>query len=224
MALAGPSMSLPEVSLGSNPYRSFSGHVAPGVTSDVLTVPTGQEFIVTMFKAEHSSFEMLQDSTVILSGRALDQKSSYSIAVGRGLLRIEEGATLSLRYVSSGGSHYFLQGYFVHAGSPYRATNGRSAATSPATVFTADEGRDFLVRTIGLSTYSCDVYMDGSMAIAGNSFAAFDLGPHYGTSMSGGAFAMGLGAMVLPEDSQLQIVARDGVTCDYYIDGEYIKP
>jgi hypothetical protein len=35
---------------------------------------------------------------------------------------------------------------------------------------------------------------------------------------------MGRGALVLPAGSQLQIVARDGVTCDDYIDGEYIFP
>jgi hypothetical protein len=221
-AHSGPSLGLPEVSLGSNPYRSFANEIAPGVIEDVLTVPEGQEFIITMFKGQHSYFELLQGSTVILRGRGLDQKSSYSIAVGRGRLMIEEGATLSVRVTSTVPGHYYLQGHFVQAGSPYRAANGTSSATSPATVFTADEDRDFLVRTIGLSTYSCDVYVDGSMVIPGQSYSTFDLGPHYGSSMSGGGFAMGQGALVLPAGSQLQIVARDGVTCDYYIDGEYI--
>lgn len=223
-AHSGPSMDLPEISLGSSPYRSFSDNVVYGTTEDVLTVPEGQEFIVTMFKGQTSSFELLQGSTVILRGRAVDQKSSYSIALGRGHLRIEEGATLSVRFISTGSGHYYLQGYFVHAGSPYRATNGTSSATSPATVFTADEDRDFLARTIALNTYSCDVYVDGSMALPGQSYATFDLGPHYGSSMSGGGFSEGLGGLVLPAGSQLQIGARDGVTCDYYIDGEYLSP
>jgi hypothetical protein len=220
--LAGPSLELPEVSLGSSPYRSFAAYVDPGVTDSVLTVPDGQDFIVTMFKSEHVHFELVQDATVVLSGFVLERTSGVSTALGRARLRIEAGTTLSVRLPSGwwAGGNYFLQGYFVQAGSPYRSTFGATALTTPAMVFTADADRDFLVRTIGTSSYSCDVYIDGSKVIPGQSWAAMDPG----TRGSFGGFAMGLGALVLPAGAALQLVARDGVTCSYYIDGEYLIP
>ena len=225
-AIAGPSLELPEVSLGSSPYRSYAAYVDSGATGSVLTVPEGQDFIVTMFRSEHEHFELVQDTTVVLSGFLLEKHSSVSVGVGRGRLRVEEGSSLSVRVPSGwwAGGNYFLQGHFVQTGSPYRSTSGATSATSPATVFTSDADRDFLVRTICLPSYSCDVYMDGSKVIPGQSYAAFDVGRHSGSSVSGGGFAIGLGALVLPAGSELQLVARDGVTCQYYIDGEYITP
>ena len=226
-AIAGPSLELPEVSLGSSPYRSFAAYVDSGATESVLTVPEGQDFIVTMFRSEHEYFELVQDATVVLSGFLIEKYSSVSIAVGRGRLRVEEGTSLSVRNTSElgwAGGNYFLQGHFVQAGSPYRSTSGATSAATPDTVFTSDADRDFLVRTIGLATASCDVYMDGSKVIPGQSYATLDVGRRSGDSVSGGGFAIGLGALVLPAGSELQLVARAGATCQYYIDGEYLKP
>jgi hypothetical protein len=220
--LAGPALGLPEVSLGSSPYRSFGAYVDSGATETVLTVPEGQDFIVTMVKSEHELFEVLHGSSVILTGRMLERSCGVSIALGRARLRIEEGTTLSVR-VPTGwfdGGTYFVQGYFVQAGSPYRYASGSTPSTTPATVFTADPDRDFLVRTIGIQSYSCDVYIDGSKVIPGQSWALMDPA---GRSSFGG-FAMGMGALVLPAGSALQLAARDGVICQYYIDGEYLIP
>jgi hypothetical protein len=221
-ALAGPSMGLPEVSLGSSPYRSFGAYVDAGATESVLTVPEGQDFIVTMFRSEHVYFELIQDASVVLSGFVLERTSGVSTALGRARLRVEEGTTLSVRVPSGwwAGGTYFIQGYFVHAGSPYRSTFGATSSTTPTTVFTADADRDFLVRTIGIETYSCDVYIDGSKVIPGQSWATMDPGAR----SSFGGFAMGLGALVLPAGSALQLAARDDVVCRHYIDGEYLIP
>ena len=43
-----PTLSLPKISHGSNPYRSFVGEfTAPG-TETLLAIPEGQDFIITM--------------------------------------------------------------------------------------------------------------------------------------------------------------------------------
>ena len=79
-AYAGPGMGLPEVSAGTVPYRHYSGELCETAT-DVLTVPAGQEFLVTMVFtttdggashggewSEHHGALLLRDGVVALAG------------------------------------------------------------------------------------------------------------------------------------------------------------
>ena len=49
MAWAHPGSGMTEVSLGSDPHRTFGGVMTAPGDLELLTVPDGQEFIVTAF-------------------------------------------------------------------------------------------------------------------------------------------------------------------------------
>jgi len=236
---AGPTMSFPEVSLGARPSRSFAGDLCESAET-LLSVPAGQEFIVTMVTSTvegaltyggtwTSGTFLMQDGTIILAGKSVGPHSGVPIGHGRGRLRVEEGTTLSIRKTggASGCGHFYLQGYFVKAGSPYRTFLGTSDVRD---VFTADSGQDFIVRTVALFSREgpshCHVYLDDRLYIHGSSWTTLDWGTYSG-GFGGGGFAQGHGMLVVPAGSTLQIGPEDAshsVQCDYYIEGQYIEP
>ena len=234
-ALAGPGSGLPEVSLGSNPYRSFGGGVESSPVV-LLTVPEGQEFIVTTVLVEHlgrmdsagiSGFQLLQDGTPVLGGTTLGIRSLSGIGRGLGRLRLEAGSTLSIDYNGSDPyADFYVEGRFVQAGSPYRSFYGTTSGAGPRAVFSADADRDFIVRTAvvwGADTFSqnCDIYLDGEMHLSQTIQGTFS-SPDYHTRYAA-SLASGQGALVVPAGSELSLHhAISG--CGYYIDGEYITP
>lgn len=210
----------PEVSLGTNPHRSFGSTAAAGSTDPVLDVPEGQEFIVTMFRTQNEHFEVLQDSLVLLSGVTITRHSSVGVINGSGRMRVAEGSTLFVRGLSGGGGDYYLQGYFIRAGSPYRSFNGVTVEYGRETVFTADADRDFIVRTASVASSSCDLYLDDVLHLEGDAWSMLDQGTDAKIGAPG--FVRGLGALVVPAGSQVQLNAH-GVPCDYYFEGEYVE-
>jgi hypothetical protein len=231
-------LTMPSVSAGSIPYRTFSGE-ACSTAIDLLTVPEGQEFIVTMVSSTaHGSSstsagiwefgtQLLKDGALLLTGSVFSRTQSVSVSVGNGRLPIESGSTLSISvYPSSGCGHYFLQGYLIEAGSPYRAYFGTSV---DRTVMTVETGKTFLVRTIALSTREspghCHAWVDGVKVIDGDTFAIYDRGMYDGGNP--GAFALGKGTLVLSSGQSLEVGPEDlgdVAQCDYYVEGEYIRP
>jgi hypothetical protein len=238
-ALAAPGLGFPEVSSGTAPYRHYSGELCEAAT-DVLTVPDGQEFLVTMVVtttdggsshhgdwSEFSGAMLMRDGVIALAGTAIGQKSTLPVASGTGRLPVSSGSTLSIKAVATGGScyHFYLQGYFIEAGSPYRSFYGNSALGSD--VITVEAGKQFLVRTIALSSRAwpnyCHVWIDGVRTIHGNTWAVTDRN-FWGSGRAGG-FADGKGAMLLTEGMTLQVVSNDPTVesqCDYYMAGESI--
>ena len=233
-ALAHPGIGLPEVSQGSNPYRVFGGEVAADTTSTLFTVPDDQEFIITMVRAnvngssllhsgesEDSGVELLSDGVVILTNHAIGSNSRVSIAQGDGKLPVAAGAALSIinRNPSSTVA-YYIQGYLIEAGSPYRSFMGHTplAISGLQTAITADADRDFLVRTLAVRSAAgdgIDVYIDGALLIE------WDTSTH-GPGDDRPLWA-GKGMLVVPAGSSLQLLTN-GYYASYYIDGEYIKP
>ena len=129
---AHPATALPEVSLGSNPHRFFSGPIAPGETIPLIDVPADQEFIVTMVATAEArgskviggspstdGIRILQNSSVVLSGEAIHPKSAFGHP-NRGRLRVEAGTSVSIHSGSgtSPNAYYQVQGYFGKAHKP----------------------------------------------------------------------------------------------------------
>ena len=231
------SMTFPSVSTGSAPYRSFNG-LACTEPTELLTVPTGQEFIITLVSSTaHGSASvagdwdggtrLLKDGEVLLAGSVFSRGMSVSVSTGQGRLPVEGGATLSIHTTASSGcGYYYLQGYLAEAGSPYRAYFGSSV---DRTVMTVDADQSFLVRTIALSTREspghCHVWVDGERVIHGETFMVHDRGSYDGGNP--GPFPLGKGALLLTSGQSLQIGPEDpsaSTQCDYYIEGEYIMP
>ena len=230
-------LTLPSVSTGSPPYKSFSG-LACTEPTELLTVPTGHEFIITsVASTAHGAASvagdwdggtrLLKDGEVLLAGSVFSRAFSVSISSGNGRLPVEAGARLSIHTTASSGcGEYYVQGYLSEAGSPYRAYFGNSVHRS---VMTVDTRKSFLVRTIALSTRSspwhCHVWVDGSRVIHGETFMVHDRGGYDGGNP--GPFPLGKGALLLNSGQSLQIGPEDpgdSTQCDYYIEGEYITP
>jgi hypothetical protein len=234
VALAHPGIGLPEVSHGANPYRTFGGEVAASTTSTIFTVPDDQEFIITMIRSSvngssllhsgesaDSGVELLSDGVVILTNHALGSNSRVSIAQGDGKLPVAAGSALSIinRHGSTTAT-YYIQGYLVEAGSPYRSFMGQTplATSGLQTAITAEADRDFLIRTLAVRSAGgdgIDIYIDGALLID------WDTNTHgYGDDRPLWA---GKGMLVLPAGSSLQL-RTNGYYTSYYIDGEYIRP
>jgi hypothetical protein len=238
-ALAAPGLGFPEVSSGTAPYRHYSGELCEAAT-DVLTVPDGQEFIVTMVVtttdggASHNGdwsaslgSVLMRDGVIALAGYAIGKKATLPVSSGSGRLPVNGGSTLSIKAVAAGGScfEFYLQGYFIEAGSPYRSFYGNSALGRD--VITVPTGKQLLVRTIALSSREspgyCHVWIDGVRTIHGDTWAVTDRN-FWGSGPAGG-FADGKGALLLTEGMTLQVGPNDPTLesqCDYYMAGEYI--
>ena len=221
VAWAHPTMSLPAVSAGSNPYRSFGSAETTGPGPHfVMAVPEGQEFIITMISVG-GGMNVMQNETLLVPAGVIGAGNKGSLTMGRSHVRVESGTSLD---VSEGGA-YNIQGFFIEEGSPYRSTQGTVfASAGPETVFTADSDRDFLVRTfiVGWSTNAddCDLYLDGSFHLPGQSYV---LMTGFYLYAGPGGMAQGSGTLVVPAGSNLQLKAGSD-DCVYYMDGEYIAP
>jgi hypothetical protein len=237
VASAHPTTGLPEISLGSNPHRSFIGPIAPGETIPLIDVPTGQEFIVTMVATAEAvgsliwggelmndGIRMVQNSTIVLSGPGITQNSSLGYR-NNGKLRFQSGTLVSIQSASttSPNAMYQVQGYFVQAPSPYRSTYGITSADTGTlhSIFTNTESQDFMIRTVTLRPEGggehCDLYIDDTMVIDGTSGFA-------DVYRSSSALPKGMGSITLHPESVIQVKPVSTKPCQYYIDGEYIAP
>jgi len=231
-ANAHPMGTLPEISGGTVPYKVFSGYATVGSTT-LLTVPDDQDFILTGVSNQVSGsggfsggngFEFHSDGVWVLGGSFISSFPHTTFGQNEGRLRIEAGRTLTLSY--SGGSPtaaYFVQGYFVAAGSPYRSTIGTILA--PATdgttiIFTAEADRTFIIRSLILYCQGgpANVLVDDVLAIPRHVDAAT-----IGANPS--LFAIGKGAMPVPPGATVAIAGESFTgSCDYYLDGQYVQP
>jgi len=230
---AHPVTALPEVSIGENPRRSFGGNIAGSSSGPwpIVEVPSGQEFIVTMVATSSTGispardvihgFEFLDDSGAVLSGYVLTTPRQASITRGDGRLRIREGKTLMAQLHGPGSGDYYVQGFFVAVGSPYRSFNGTMVDPSLA-IMTADTEQDFVVRTIvtdcPATGGSANVLVDGAVVIPDST----DLTILGHSSIPNSPFVLGKGQLVVPAGKTLSIASTP--KCDYYIDGEYVNP
>jgi len=240
-AAAAPALTLPEVSKGTLPYKSYSGTLCD-VPTDLLTVPAGQEFLVTMVSTttdsgcsrwgdwfEHHSSMLSRDDEIVLAGQHIGFNGSIDVTRGDGRLPVASGSTLSIRSIATTGDDcqhkYYVQGYFIEAGSPYRSFFNNSQLSR--TVFTVEAGKTFMVRTIATASregnYHCDVYVDGVQTIEGRSKLTTDMI----SSGRMGGFASGKGTLILTGGQVLEIGPEDPgaeIQCDYYVAGEYLTP
>ena len=214
--LAGPMMGLPTVSLGSNPHRSFMGELgSPSDAASLMDIPEGQDFIITAYNVQGSEdIQVYRDGEAVLT---LPMMYHTYTRTGEARLRVEGGATLSVqRSGASGTAYYYLQGYLVQEGGPERFVSGSTPGGGTHTVWTTEEDRDFIVRTMIVGTSWCNFARDG-VDVSSGSFP-FSGGPDT-------AFGNGKGALVLPAGSTLTLThGMEGEACEYFIEGRYVEP
>jgi len=222
-AIAHPTTgpALPTVSHGSSPYRSFFGEFADdaGGNHELAEIPEGQDFIITGydFDGNGGRLEVRRGAETVIDSTEYGMWRYY-VSSGVAKLRIAGGTTLTVnRAPDSGALKYYLQGYFVASESPLRFAFGRTSPGGLMPVWTADSGRDFLIRTMMTGTSWCNYYVDG-VAVSSGSFP-FDGGETHGM------FTRGRGAFVLPAGATLSMEHGMGPaeTCGYFIEGQYIE-
>jgi hypothetical protein len=210
-AHADPSLSLPEISLGSNPYTSIVGQAPYGEVDELVEIPDGHDFIITMVNVNNGGFELRRDGVVVLADPIIQR--AY-IGSGWAKIRIEGGAVLSIRGPDSDGADYYLQGYLAQAGGPDRFVSGRTPGGGTHVVWTSDPDRDFIARTIQIYNSWCNYSLDGVPI----SFGSFPF-----TASSG--LEMGRATFVVPAGSSLSLThGMDGEACNYFIEGAYLQP
>ena len=214
--MAGPTLSHPDVSLGSNPIRSFSGKMASGETATLMEIPAGQDLVVTTFMARSSTFQLKRNEEVVeerwlsLAGKMFYYGFSRIVVPGGGTLRLTNTD-------SSGERSFRLEGFLIEAGGPYRTFGGEIAAATE--VFENDTEQTFVVRAIHLSNTQCSVSLNDE-----NVFRPTDLmlGGH-----TNNAYSERRGALLVPEGARLGVSPRPEVgvnTCEYYIEGDFVQP
>ena len=233
-AWAYPGSSMPEVSSGSDPHRTFGGVMTAPGDMELLTVPEGQEFIVTAFVSSVSGgggwsggagFQLsLCDGMSILAGQMIGANSFSAFGQNAGNLKIDSGRTLCLNYDgSSTDASYYIQGRLVAEGSPYRSASGTLSESDmspgPAPIFVADADRVFIVRTLGIYCAGAppNVVIDGAVAVPRLARAS-DI------SASRTLLATGRGSLAIPAGSTLGLQGSITDNCEYYMDGAYSLP
>ena len=207
---------MPAVNTGSNPYRSVFGvFEETDGTRDLLNIPAGQDFIITAYRELGGDLEIMRDDDVILGFPPSVYREH--VARGDGKLRVEGGATLRVRRTASwSNSPYYLQGYFVASGGPHRFVSSSTPSGAPHVIWTSDTDRDFVVRTLLLTTSDCNFTLDGTPI----SYGGF---PY--DSSHNNAVGMGRGSLVVPAGKSLSVyrTSSDVDPCDYFIEGQYIQ-
>jgi hypothetical protein len=210
-----PGPALPAVSLGVNPYKSVFGEfVDEGGTHELVVIPEGQDFIITAFRETGGDLEVLRDDEVILLKPPFVREY---LAAGNAKLRVAGGATIRVRRTDTWSrSTYYLQGYFVAAGSLHRFVSAHTPGGGTHAIWTSEPDRDFLVRTLITTTSWCETSLDGG-PISSGSFP-FD-------TMSNNALGQGRGMLVVPKGSTLSMThGMAGEPCSYFIEGQYLQP
>jgi hypothetical protein len=210
---AGPMMVHPEVSLGSNPIRNFSDRVAVGESRFVLSVPDGQQFVMTTFMENVESLELKKDGVVRLDEWTLSQ--SY-FRQGTARIPIPAGTVVEVHNTGRNGPDpqlFYIEGYFTAENDIHRYWTGLTAGAALTEVFTNTEDSPFLVRTIVLGSWQCAVYINDDMVL--------DMQFLMDTK---NAFQHGRGKMLVPSGATVQIASPVGANCEYLIEGDFIRP
>ena len=206
---AEPMLAHPSVSKGSFPYVQFTGS---GTNPTVTVISASSDFLITT-AIMGSNCDLLADGQLIVKGEseAMSTQNDFALATGNGHLRVEAGVTISI----DGSCTYFIEGYEVEQGSPYRSFSGE--ISGPGTNTLGVLTSDFVITTAIADTTSvggCNIEMDGVTLVDGvqglmhftNYHSPFHKGRAHVKANAGSTLRM----------------KNQGSYCQYYIEGMYI--
>ena len=206
---ADPLVHHPSVSKGSFPYVQFTGS---GINPTVTTISSTSDFLITT-AIMGSNCDLLADGSLIVKGEseAMSTQNDFALATGLGHLLVKAGSTVSI----DGNCTYFIEGYEVEQGSPYRSFSGEISGPGTSTMGVLSS--DFLITTAIVDTTSvgvCNIEMDGVTLVDGvqglmhftNYHSPFHKGRAHVKAMAGSTLRM----------------KNQGSYCQYYVEGTYI--
>ena len=215
--VAGPVMSHPDVSLGENPIRNFSGEVDHGETVTLMTVPDGQDFVITGMLQPHNRLQIKQNEEVLVPQWASGLLGNRLLTV-----KVESGRTLSVEHVTASMSSesFYLQGYFTPTGGPQEFFVGMTGVKDLDEVLREEVWRNeseqtFVVRYFYVNVGDrCGIYLDDALVFApGGALTANHYLPQDGRL-----------TFLVPTGSTLKIEAGYTAHCKYIMSGEYMQP
>lgn len=102
----------PNLSLGANPYMSFTGSIDQSVGNrTLLTVPSDQIFIVTTCVANSAYIDLKQNNDTIITGSS-NGCTTGALHDGNGHLVISSGSDLKV-LSTYGTRYYYIEGYYA---------------------------------------------------------------------------------------------------------------
>ena len=207
--LADPMVHHPSVSKGSFPYVQFTG----SGTNPIVTVVSSTSDLLITTAIMGSNCDLRSDGNIIVKGEseAMSTQNDFALATGNGHLRVEAGSTISI----DGSCTYFVEGYEVEQGSPYRSFSGE--ISGPGTSNMGVLASDFVITTAIVDTTSvgvCNIEMDGVTLVDGvqglmhftNYHSPFHKGRAHVKANAGTTLRM----------------TNQGSYCQYYVEGMYI--
>jgi len=95
------------------PYESFTGSMSNGNSTTLLTVPSGQIFIITGGNSDGHYCDLYEGNTKRLEGssKALDAEGGL-FSYGKGHIAIASGNTLAIT-ASGSTCTYYIEGYYA---------------------------------------------------------------------------------------------------------------
>ena len=209
LLFADPIIHHPSVSKGSFPYVQFTG---TGTNPVVTMIPSTSDFLITT-AIMGSNCDLLADGALIVKGEseAMSTQNDFALATGNGHLRVEAGSTISI----DGSCTYFIEGYEVEQGSPYRSFSGE--ISGPGISMMGFLTSDFVITTAIVDTTSvgaCNIEMNGVTLVDGvqglmhftNYHSPFHKGRAHVKANAGTTLRM----------------SNQGSYCQYYVEGMYL--
>lgn len=206
---ADPLLVHPSVSKGSIPFVQYTGS---GIDPTVTTISSTSDFMITT-AIMGSNCDLYADGAMLVKGEseAMSTQNDFALATGNGHLRVDAGTTLSI----DGNCTYFIEGYELEQGSPYRSFTGEISGSGVAQMGVLSS--DFMITTAIVDTTSvgaCNIEMDGVTLIDGvqglmhfsNYHSPFHKGRAHVKANAGTTLRM----------------SNQGSYCQYYIEGMYV--
>ena len=207
---AEPLLVHPSVSKGSHPFVQFTGS---GVNPTVATISTTNDFLITT-AIMGSNCDVYADGVLLVKGEseAMSTQNDFALATGNGHLRVDAGSTITI----DGNCTYFVEGYELEQGSPYRSFSGEISGSgfSPMGLLPSD----FMITTAIVDTTSvgaCNIEMDGSTLVDGVQ-GLMHFSNHHSPFHKGRAHVKANTGTTLRMSNQ-------GSYCQYYVEGVYIR-
>ena len=196
------------ISLGQFPYNEYSGTLTGNETRDLLTVPSGQIFVITAGTTSNELIEVYADSTrKVAAGAGI----FYTKSIGMVHVPILSGQTLRLTNTYGSDSHYYIEGHYMEESSfPYTSYTGSLSSGQSQTLLTVPSGKEFILTRLSMNAIQVDLYENNTLRVKGASRAFYE--PY-------SSFNKGTAHVLFSAGNTVRLINNSPYTRDYYMEG-----
>jgi|GEM_PF-5659615 len=196
------------ISLGQFPYQIFSDTLAAYETRDILTVPSGQVFVITAGTMDNELIEVYANNSLRVAGGT---GIFYTRAIGPVHVPIHAGETLRLVNTYGSTSNFYIEGHYSEATDfPYQSYTGSLSSGQSQNLLTVPSNKEFVIVRLSINAIQVDVYEDNQLRVKGASRVFIE--PH-------SSFNKGTAHLRFPSGSTIKLINNGAYTRDYYMEG-----